>query len=151
MFSPKHKGEDERGQEHALALLAWSRLVRVAQKVSRLGAERLRERGLTPVQFDVLRRIASRPDQPQQDLVERLDVTRGNVSQLLSKLEADGLILRVPQGGANLLRLTDRGQEMVALLLPDHDRFIRERFAALSTEEVQHLLFLLEKLDRDVS
>lgn len=148
MFRAKHR-EASGTTDATLALRAWGRLIRVAQKVGRSGTERLREQGLTPVQFDVLRRVAARPDQTQQDLAEGLDVTRGNVSQLLSRLEADGLIVRVPSGGSNLLRLTSAGRATVERLLPEHDRFVAERFSALTTDELRQLLTLLEKLDHD--
>jgi DNA-binding MarR family transcriptional regulator len=147
MFSTKQECMDEFSGDD-LALVAWSRLIRVAQRVARSGSEQLRAHGLTPAQFQLLRRIAQQPDQTQQALVEHLDVTRGNVSQLVDKLEEEGLVARVQQGNTNLLRLTEAGSRLVATLRPAHDQFITGQFSVLSRDEQQQLVRLLTKLDR---
>jgi DNA-binding MarR family transcriptional regulator len=98
-----------------------------------------------------LRRVRTGRDLTQQVLVDQLGVTRGNVSQLLSKLEAEGLVLRSPQGSAKVLRLTESGEAMVAELLPEHDHFIAECFSALSEAEQQQLVTLLSRLEDSLS
>lgn len=151
MFSTKHRGEKIEQAEQMKALQVWGQLNRISQKIARAGTERLRPHGLTPAQFGMLRRIAKKPDQTQQDLVEQAGVTRGNVSQLLAKLEGDGLIARVPHANSNLLRLTPTGRRRLERLLPEHDAFIAEQFAGLSTDEYDQLLNLLNKVEQSLA
>lgn len=148
MFSAKHGEEKVERVEQTKALRVWGQLNRISQKIARAGTERLRPHGLTPAQFGMLRRIAQKPDQTQQDLVEQAGVTRGNVSQLLAKLEGDGLVVRVPHANSNLLRLTPTGRQRLEQLLPDHDAFITEQFAGLSVDEHDQLLNLLGRVER---
>src|SRR5919199_136532 len=85
-------------------LLAWLRLVRVFQKVDRAATDSLRCRQLSPAQLDVLAKVGSSEGISQQELADALLVTKGNVCQLLDKMEANGLLERRPDG-RELLRL----------------------------------------------
>jgi DNA-binding MarR family transcriptional regulator len=129
-------------------ILGWLRLVRVFHKVGQAGADHLRRWGLTPAQLDVLARVGATPDLTQQDLADNLLVTKGNVCQLLSRLELAGLIVRRQNGRANRLRLTDAGLRIYAEAVPAHEDLISSRLANLSPEEQHDLLRLLRKLDR---
>jgi DNA-binding MarR family transcriptional regulator len=85
----------------------------------------------------------------QHELGERLGVTKGNVSQMVSRLESRGFVARVPRGAGNELRLTDEGRDLVDRLLPDQQAFFRERFGSLGDSELAQLDALLERLMRD--
>src|SRR2546430_603222 len=93
-------------------LLAWLRLARIYQKVERAATGQLRPFGLSFAQFDVVAQVGAREGLTQQELAEALLVTKGNVCQLLAKLEAAGLVARRPDGRANRLFLTDRGRAL---------------------------------------
>src|SRR6185312_3683449 len=80
------------------AVLAWLRLARVYQKIDRASAEQLRRWGLSVAQFDVLAHIGAREGLSQQQLADSLLVTKGNVTQLLHRLEHDGLVRRCQEG-----------------------------------------------------
>lgn len=147
MLTSKHS-QKPRGDDPGRALAVWSGLVRVARKIGWAGAERLGEWGLGPAQFELLRLIGAGKGSTQQDLADRLEVSRGNVSRLLGKLEDDGLVERVPEGAANRLRLTPNGEKLLARLVAEHDRFVHERFSGLTGGEQDLLLTLLRKLER---
>src|SRR5918995_2799249 len=89
------------------AIMGWLRLMRIYQKVDRRSAGRLRGWGLSVAQFDVLAHVGAAEGMTQQELADSLLVTKGNVCQLVDKLEDRGLISRLQQGRANLLFLTD--------------------------------------------
>src|SRR4051794_27427569 len=78
------------------AVLAWLHLMRVYDKVQRASARHLRRYGLTVPQFDVIAHLGAVAGLRQQDLADRLLVTKGNVCGLIDRLEADGLVERRP-------------------------------------------------------
>lgn len=132
-------------------LLAWLRLARVFQKVDRGSTEHLRKWDLSVAQFDVIAHIGSAEGLVQQQLADRLLVTKGNVSQLLDRLERRGLICRCQEGRTQRLSLTPAGRELYAKVVPEQEHFVASRLAALSIEEQHHLHELLQKLDRSLT
>jgi DNA-binding MarR family transcriptional regulator len=134
-----------------LAVLTWLRLIRVAQKISHLGAVRVQQLGLSGAQFDLLVEIAGAEGISQQVLAEKLLVTKGNISQLLAKLEQNGLVVRKPSGVTNELYLSDQAKQLVADALPQHDQFITAMMRGLSQQEQQQLYDLLRKLEHSIA
>ncbi|HLZ23150.1 MAG TPA: MarR family winged helix-turn-helix transcriptional regulator [Ktedonobacterales bacterium] len=132
-------------------LLAWLRLARVFQKIEHGSTEHLRQWDLSVAQFDVIAQVGSAEGIMQQELADRLLVTKGNVSQLLDRLERRGLICRCPDGRTQRLSLTPTGRTLYHKVVPEQERYIGSQFAALSVEEQRHLHDLLQKLDRSLS
>ncbi len=130
------------------ALLGWMRLMRVYHKVDRRSAERLRGWGLSVAQFDVLAHVGAAEGITQQELADSLLVSKGNVCQLLDKMEGRGLISRRHEGRTNRLSLTDEGRRLFADVVPVHEAGITERFSVLSEADQGQLHELLRKLDR---
>ena len=85
---------------------------------------------------------------PQQELADSLLVTKGNVTQILARMEERGLILRRREGRTNRLFLTDEGRPLFAEVVPAHEALIDERLSVLSQGEQARLHELLRKLDR---
>jgi DNA-binding MarR family transcriptional regulator len=129
-------------------VLGWLRLMRVYQKVDRISSEHLKHWGLSVAQFDVLAHVGASEGMTQQELADSLLVTKGNVCQLVDKLEDRGLISRLQQGRANRLFLTEEGRRLVEQVVPAHEVAIAERFSVLSIEEQARLYELLRKFDR---
>src|SRR5438552_17229507 len=113
-------------------VLAWLRMMRLAHKVGRTSAEHLRTWDLSPAQFDVLAHVGAAPGMMQQELADALLVTKGNVCQLLERMEDAGLIARCPEGRAKRISLTPAGQVLFDQVVPAHEAVIAEQFAALS-------------------
>ena len=129
------------------SVLAWLRMLRVVQRVERDLAGQLKLWGLNNAQFDVLAQVGSDEGITQQELADSLLVTKGNVAQLLARMEKGGLIERRPQGRTNRLFLTEAGRRTFAAVIPAHEALIDERISALSAEEQKRLLELMRKLD----
>src|SRR6202011_43135 len=129
------------------SLLAWLRLVRVFQKVDRASTDSLRYRQLSPAQLDVLAKVGSYQGISQQELADALLVTKGNVCQLLDKMEASGLLERRPDGRVNRLFLTDQGRRVHDDVVPRHDELLADQFSVLSEEDQRELLRLLRQID----
>lgn len=132
------------------AVLAWLRLVHVFQKIDRVSAVEFRCRGLSVAQFDVLSHVGSYEGTTQQELADSLLVTKGNICQLLDRMEQGGVLERRQEGRSNRLFLTDRGRELFEQIVPEHEHMIAGLFTALSDEEKAELLRLLRKLDRSL-
>jgi DNA-binding MarR family transcriptional regulator len=123
------------------------RLARVFQRVERDLGERLRGWDLNVAQFDVLAHVGASEGMTQQELAESLLVTKGNVCQLLDRMEGRGWISRRQDGRANRLFLTDEGRRLFYEVVPDHEASVTERFSTLSRTEQEQLHELLRKLD----
>ena len=123
-----------------MSITAWS-----AGWVRRLAAH-----GLTLSQFDVLATLLHGEGITQQELAERLLVTKGNVCGLIDRVGAAGWVERRPDPEdrrANRLYLTDAGRALVCQVLPGHAADIREAFGRLTEAELRQMHQLLERLD----
>jgi len=129
------------------SLLAWLRLVRVFQKVDRASTDSLRCRQLSPAQLDVLAKVGSSEGISQQELADALLVTKGNVCQLLDKMETSGLLERRPDRRVNRLFLTSQGRAVYDEVVPRHDELLAQQFRSLSAADQRELLRLLRHLD----
>ena len=129
------------------SVLAWLRLCRIIQKIDRIQSTHLRSWGLNVAQFDVLARVGANKGITQQELADRLLVTKGNISQLLDRMEREGLLKRWQEKRSNNLILTEKGQELHDRVVPAHEQLIEQQFVALSVTEVTELQRILRKLD----
>jgi DNA-binding MarR family transcriptional regulator len=132
------------------AVLTWMRLARVYQKIDRTTADHLRAHDLSVAQFDVLAQVGAREGMSQTELARALLVTKGNVCQLLDRMEGRGLIERRPAqtGRGNRIYLTERGRCLNRTVVPAQEALIAAKFAALSPTERGQLQTLLRTLDR---
>jgi DNA-binding MarR family transcriptional regulator len=129
-------------------LLVWLRLARLFQRIDRAAADQLRCQGLSLAQFDVLAHVHARDGLSQQQLADALLVSKGNVCQLLGRMEQRGLLERRQDGRANRLSLTAAGRALFERVLPLHQALIAEQLSALSPEQQVRLLRLLRSADR---
>jgi DNA-binding MarR family transcriptional regulator len=129
------------------SVLAWLRLARVFQKIDRVSEVHMRSLGLTVAQFDILAQVGSAHGITQQELADRLLVTKGNISQLIDRMEKLGLLRRYQEKRSNNLSLTEKGQELYDRIVPSQEDLVTTQFSALSAAEVDSLLRLLRKLD----
>src|SRR5215216_4913387 len=135
------------GRPRAAGLLAWLRLVRVFQRVDRVSSEALRCHGLSSAQLDVLARVGASEGISQQRLADALLVTKGNICQLLDKMQASELLERRPGGRVNRLFLTQKGRRLFDDVVPEHDELIVRLLSVLSDDELHTLLNLLRRVD----
>jgi DNA-binding MarR family transcriptional regulator len=133
-----------------LELQAWVRLLRVVTRFSRRIERALTVCGLTLAQFDVLATLARGDGITQQELSDRLLVTKGNVCGLIDRAEAAGVVERRPDPDdrrINRLFLTDRGRRQFAEALPVHHEILHALIGCLPPEEIERLHGLLGVLD----
>jgi len=132
-------------------VLAWLRLARVFHHIDRASSEHMRQYGLTMAQFDVLAHVGAADGLTQQELADSLLVTKGNVCQLIDRMETGGLIQRRQCGRANYLSLTPRGRDLFQQIVPEHEDLVAHQFDSLTAEEQRQLWHLVRRLDRNLS
>lgn len=96
-------------------LRVWFRFIRLHRRVSSAIAAQLKGLGLSIPQFDLLSTLTEQEGLSQQDLAERLYVTKGNVSGLLDRMVEAGLVERRALPGdrrSNALHLTAKGRAL---------------------------------------
>lgn len=129
-----------------LPTLAIEKLMRVIQLMLQRDSKLLSEYGITVPQFTVLRTLLQDEEITQQELAEKMMVTKGNVSQMLKIMERDGLITRVREGTSKRVMLTDKARDLMAQIGPIFMALIKAQMAGLSRAEQRQLIQLLGKM-----
>ncbi|MFC4778261.1 MarR family winged helix-turn-helix transcriptional regulator [Paenibacillus sp. GCM10023252] len=132
------------------AVMIWLRMIRIAQKIGRMAEYPLKERQITAPQLSLLNQLAATDGMMQQEIATRLAVTKGNVSQLIDKLEDAGYIMKKRQGRSASVSLSEQGRAFLQEVIPDHDQFVSDKFNVLTEQEREELLRLLRKVDQSL-
>lgn len=88
----------------------------------------------------------------QKELTNRLGVQPGSVSEVISKLENAGLILRTPSEidhRTTDIHLTEQGENLAQQAYTQRKKRHDQMFTALSEQEKDTLITLLEKVNED--
>ncbi|WP_460326214.1 MarR family winged helix-turn-helix transcriptional regulator [Paenibacillus sp. YSY-4.3] len=133
-------------QEERLGLLIWYRLSRIYNQSLRASNQHLKAWDLTVAQFDCLVQIGSHEGFTQQELADKLLVTKGNITQLLSKMEQLGWIERKQSWKTKSLFLTEQGRQLYNEAVPAQEHFQASHFDGLDLEEKKQLIALLRKV-----
>jgi DNA-binding MarR family transcriptional regulator len=136
----------ETKQEERLGILLWFRLSRFYNKSIRMTNQHLKKWSLSAAQFDVLAQVGSHKRLSQQELANKLLVTKGNITQLLNKMEELGLVKREQEWKTKYLSLTEAGQALFDEVVPRQEQFQASQFSKLNVEEKKQLLSLLKKI-----
>jgi DNA-binding MarR family transcriptional regulator len=131
-------------------VVAWLRLARVYGKLERRAQVFLRCHNLSPAQFDVLAQVGVREGCTQQELAEALLVTKGNVTQLLDRMEDAGWLTRRQEGRTKRVWLTAAGQALREQAVPAQEQFMARQLMALTPAEQRQLAALLRTLDKSL-
>jgi DNA-binding MarR family transcriptional regulator len=132
------------------ASAAFKQLMVTFLKLQRQLEDVLEPQGLVLSQFEALAKIGMKPGMIQQELVQHLLVTKGNVGALLDRLETMGWVQRKScpnDRRANRLYLTPAGQTMIQDIIKKHRVFIAESFKPLSILQRDQLRSLLKTIE----
>ena len=132
------------------ALRTAIRLFQTHESLQRRLGQVLESAGLTLPQFDVLANLGMTEGITQQELADKLLVTKGNVVGLLDRMESAGLVERRADPNdrrANRVFMTHRGAEALREAFPAHLAVIRRAMARLSAADHQALSRLLERIE----
>lgn len=138
-----------------LELRLWLRLLTCATMVERRLGARLRGGFATTLaRFDLLAQLDRQPDGlAMGELSERMMVSNGNVTGLVDRLAAEGLVGRTATPGDRRsvrVALTPAGKRAFDAMTPEHARWIDAMLAGLDRDEKAALHRLLGRLKESV-
>ncbi len=125
-----------------LATRVWFRFIRLESRIAAAVAEGLRAINLSVPQCDVLTTLSEAEGVSQQTLAQRLYVTKGNISGLLDRLEAAGLVERRSTAAdrrAHEIHLTPAGREAAMRAIAIQHDLIRATFGRMAAKDLEAL------------
>jgi DNA-binding MarR family transcriptional regulator len=118
----------------------WRRIVQAHDRITRrLDSALHRQHGLSLTGFEALRRIAEAPGEraTMGEVAEALGLSRPGVTSTISRLVADGLVVRERGGGDRRLlhaRLTPAGRQRVEDAAATHDELVARLLTRLGDD-----------------
>lgn len=104
---------------------------------------------LSPGKFNILMAVKHQGGEDgisQVEVSQRLIVTPSNMSKLLDKLEADGLVTRLPLAGdrrVHILKITPQGSRLLDEIWPGYTAVLKDLCASLDHPKQKMLAGLL--------
>ncbi|CAM4312558.1 MarR family transcriptional regulator [Paenibacillus phoenicis] len=108
--------------------------------------------GFNPTAFAVLEVLYYKGSQPIQQIGAKLLLQSGNVTYVIDKLEAAGLLHRTPcprDRRVIYANLTPKGKELMDRLYPEYAERIDHALSGLTDEEKKVMIELLKKMGRE--
>jgi len=132
-------------------LRLWLGLLRASRAIEGELRARLRaEFATTLPKFDVMAALARKgAGMTMTELSRRLMVSNGNVTGIIDRLAAEGMVVRLAHQGdrrATFVRLTAKGTQHFAAMAKAHEAWIAELLAGLGREDADTLVGLLSTL-----
>lgn len=139
--------EGNTGSKERLRL--WIRLLRATRIVEGELRERLKTRfGSTLPRFDVMSALYRQPDgMLMSDLSRFLLVSNGNVTGIVDRLVADGLVMRSRRDGdrrTSIAQLTPEGEETFRAMAEAHEDWIAELLGDVGETDAHKLSSMLK-------
>ena len=131
------------------ALRAYVKLLRAGRAVLARVEPRLAAAGLTPTQLGVLEALLHKGAMTHRDLGRKVLTSAGNMTDVVDKLEARGLVCRTRSSQDRRIvsvTLTQPGRALIEALFPRHAQDIAAAMGGLSRAEQETLGGLLRKL-----
>jgi MarR family 2-MHQ and catechol resistance regulon transcriptional repressor len=141
-------------ESQARALRLWVALARCYTTYSKAVAAAVQEHDLTLPQFGALEALYHLGPLSLGELAEKLLVTGGNVTYVMDRLEAQGLVTRFRSDDDRRVvhaKLTPQGQVLVARVFPQHAERIEHLCRHLTPSEQEELRTLLKRLGKGIA
>lgn len=105
--------------------------------------------------FDILSQLERNPEGIRMGLLsELIIVTAGNITGLATRLEKDGLIVRLPDPDdrrASIIKITQTGLDLFYEMKTQHQAWINELLAGIKSEDKEILSSLLSSTKSKVN
>jgi MarR family 2-MHQ and catechol resistance regulon transcriptional repressor len=144
----------EWSESQSVALGVWIALARAYSTYIKAVAAKVQEYDLTVPQFGALEALYHLGPLSLGDLADKLLVTGGNVTYVMDRLEAQGLVTRYRTDADRRVvraKLTEEGRDLVARVFPGHAAYIEHLCRHLSVAEQQELRRLLKRLGKGIA
>lgn len=136
------------------AVRSYVKLLRASRAVLGRVEPMLAAQGLTTTQLGVLEAILHKGALTHRELGRKVLTSAGNMTDVVDKLEARGLVRRVRDPNDRRLvrvELTDGGATLIKALFPRHAASIARAMAGLKPEELIQLGDLLRRLGMEAA
>jgi MarR family 2-MHQ and catechol resistance regulon transcriptional repressor len=136
------------------AVRTYVKLMRASRAVAVAVEPRLAAKGLTLTQLGVLEGLLHKGPLTHRDLGRKVLTSAGNMTDVVDKLEARGLVRRVRDTDDRRqvrVELTEDGKLLIEALFPRHAMDIATAMGALEPQELRQLGELLRKLGMTAS
>ena len=123
-------------------LRVWFRFVRLHRRAAGAVAGELKAIGLSIPQFDLLSTLTEQEGLSQQELAQRLYVTKGNVSGLVDRMVEAGLVERRASPDdrrSNALHLTERGRRLADAGIAAQTAYVTRTLGTLPAADLAEL------------
>lgn len=130
-------------KRNTLGSLIWLRMMRFTHESNTLSNEFLKQYDLTTAQFDVLMQISLFEPITQSELAQKVTVTQGGISRMLSRLEQEQLIFRQQDWKTKHISLTEKGKTLLNKAFHAQLDFQSSFFNETLTKEEQKTLYKL--------
>ncbi|MDB5050806.1 MAG: transcriptional regulator [Fibrobacteres bacterium] len=140
------------GEKTKKSLDCWLQMIRTYDHLQNQVASLLQRHNLTVPQFEVLSTLAIADCTTQQELAERLQVTKGNLVGLIDRLTERGWVERMQVQGdrrVNRVRITEGGKEILKTAFPEQVSAVQTMMSGLEETELDSLRGLLQKLAKN--
>lgn len=136
-------------KKNTLGSLIWLRITRFNHQSNLLSNGFLKPFGITVAQFDVLNQIRTYQPITQSQLAEKVTVSEGGISRMLSRLEQEGYIKRKQDWKTKWISLTEKGEQKMDEVFEHQLHFQTSLVSDCLTKEEQKMLYkLMTKLQK---
>ena len=139
------------GEKTKKSLDCWFQMIRTYEYLQTQVASLLQRHNMTVPQFEVLSTLAIADCTTQQELAQRLQVTKGNLVGLIDRLAERGWVERAQVEGdrrVNRVRITEGGKELLNKAFPEQVGVVETMMSNLQEGELDTLKGLLQKLTK---
>lgn len=145
------ESDAEKRKSQRLAAFTMVAFRRAERAISSCEGEVIKKNGLTPMQFGVLDVLYSKGPLHINEIIDAMLSTSGNMTVVIKNMERDGLVHRETDPNdrrSGLVSLTDKGEQLIASILPQHIALLEEIFGILTAQEQRQLIQILKKFKK---
>lgn len=131
------------------ALRALTIFLRASGSVSNMLKKDMQSYGLNPTEFTVMEVLYSKGEQPIQMIGNKVLLASSSITYVIDQLEKKDFVERKvneKDRRVTLVSLTNKGQEMMEDIFPQHSNVISDLFGDLTDEELVQLRETLKKV-----
>ncbi|MFT8309568.1 MAG: MarR family transcriptional regulator [Sporolactobacillus sp.] len=129
------------------SILLWFYLSRAYHIQLKRYSQFLKTWTLTISQYEVLEKIGESGRMSQKELAEKMFLTKGNITQLIIKMEKEGFISREQEWKTKYILLTEKGNELLNQVLPERKKYFAQQVQGLTSKEQKQFIKLIKKLN----
>lgn len=137
------------GKEHDLNLKLLIALSRATSAVHKGSTKNMKEKGVTPSQFEVLEALYHKGPMKVCAITEKILTSNGNMTVIIANLEKEGLVRRTADPNdrrASIIKITEPGKDIIEAIFPLHLEYLKESFSRLEDEEKEEIIRLMKKM-----